>query len=146
MKQYWLKFHATGQHWIWVEPRGMVQPIAHNQVEMETRYLLVWFSQSQRLCLKWRIKMAAPTKLHQAGSEGIWNNYVDIQQKLMQFRFIISLCSCGYISLGDPTWQDEVWRRILQNTNSWFLTEALKSMHTLFLPTKSAGARLFHWY
>ncbi len=25
------------------------------------------------------------------GSEGLWNNYVDIQQKIMQFRFIISV-------------------------------------------------------
>ncbi len=27
MKQYCLKFHASGQRWIRVEPRGMVQPI-----------------------------------------------------------------------------------------------------------------------
>ncbi len=52
MKQYLLKFHATVQRWIQVEPLGMVQPITHNLVEMETRYHLVWFSQSQRLCLK----------------------------------------------------------------------------------------------
>ncbi len=32
--------------------------------------------------------------------EGIWNNYVHIEQKIMQFRFIISLCTLGYISLG----------------------------------------------
>ncbi len=60
--------------------------------------------------------------------------------------FTISLYTCGYISLGDPTWQDDVSRKILLNTNSWYLTEALESMHTLFLPTKSAAARLFHWY
>ncbi len=38
MKQYCLKFHALEQRWIRVEPCGMVQPIAHNQVETETRY------------------------------------------------------------------------------------------------------------
>ncbi len=131
MKQYWLKFHASGQHSIRVEPHGMVQPIAHNQVEMETRYHVVWFSQSQRLCSKWRINAHEATP-EAPGSEGIWNNYVDIQQKIMQFRFIISLCTCEYISLGNLTWQDEVWRRILLNTNSWYLTEALEIMHTLF--------------
>ncbi len=128
MKQYWLKFYSTEQRWIRVESHGIVQPIAHNQVEKETRYHMIRFSQSQRLCSKWRIKMAAPMKLHQApGSEGIWNNYVDIQPKIMQFRLTISLCTCGYISLGDLTWQDEVWRRILLNANSWYLAEALKS-------------------
>ncbi len=81
-----------------------------------------------------------------ANSEGIWNNYVDIQQKFMQVRFITSLCTWGYISLGYPTWQHEVWRKILLNTNSWHLTEPFESMHTLFLPTKSAAAHLFHWY
>ncbi len=147
IKQYWLKFHAAGQRWIRVEPPGMVKPITHNQVETETRYHVVWFSQSQRLCSKWQIKMAVPTKLHQVpGSERIWNNYVDIQQKIMQFRFIISLYTCGCIFLGDPTWLDEVWRRIFLNTNSWYLTEALESIHTLFLPTKSSGAHLFQLY
>ncbi len=151
MKQYWLQFHASDQDWIRVEPRGMVQPIAHNLVRMETRYHMVWFSQSQQLCSKWRIKMVAPMKPHTlviifANSEGISNNYFDIQQKIMLFRFIISLCTWGYISLGDPTCQHEVWRKILLNTNSWYLTKALKSMHTLFLPTNSAAACLFHWY
>ncbi len=35
-----------GQRWIRVEPLGMVQPITHNLVETETRYHVVWFSQS----------------------------------------------------------------------------------------------------
>ncbi len=48
--------------------------------------------------------------------EGIWNNYVDIEHKIMQVRFIIFLCTWGYISLGDLTWQHEVWRKILLNT------------------------------
>ncbi len=64
IKQYWLKFYASGQRWIRVEPHGMVQPIAHDLVATETRYHVVLFSQWQRLCLKWRIKMAAPTKPH----------------------------------------------------------------------------------
>ncbi len=33
-----------------------------------------------------------------ANSEGIWNNYVDIQQKIMQVRFIIFLSTWGYNS------------------------------------------------
>ncbi len=33
IKQYCLKFHASGQCWIQVEPCGMVQPITHNLVE-----------------------------------------------------------------------------------------------------------------
>ncbi len=32
MKQHGLKFHASGQLSIRVEPRGMVQPITHNLV------------------------------------------------------------------------------------------------------------------
>ncbi len=35
MKQYWLKFHASGQRWIRMEPRGMVQPITHNLVHQK---------------------------------------------------------------------------------------------------------------
>ncbi len=77
--------------------------------------------------------------------ENIWNNYVDIQQKIMQVRFIIFLSNCGYNSLGVPTRQHEVWWKILLNTNSWYLTEAFESMHTLFLLTKSA-VHIFHWY
>ncbi len=50
--------------------------------------------------------------------EGIWNNYVDIEEKILQFRFIISLCTWGYISIGDPTWQHEVWRKTHLNTNA----------------------------
>ncbi len=119
MKQYWLKFHASGQRWIRVELCGMVQPITHNLVKMETRYYMVWFSQSQRLCSKWQIKMAAPTKPHAltiifANSEGIWNNYSDIQQKIMQVRFIILLCTQGYNSLVDPIRQHNVWRKTCQ--------------------------------
>ncbi len=118
MKQYWLKFHASGQHWIRVEPHGMVQPIAHNLVEMETRYHMVWFSQLQRLCSKWRIKMVVPTKPHKlaiifANSEGIWNNYVDIQKKIMQVRFIILLCTWGYNSVVDPIMQHDVWGKLV---------------------------------
>ncbi len=63
--------------------------------------------------------------------ERIWNNYVDIEQKITQVRFIISLSTRGYNSLGDLTRQHRVWRKILLNTNSWYLTEAFKNMHTL---------------
>ncbi len=147
MKQYWLKFHASRQCWIRVEPRSMVQPITHNLVETETRYHMVWFSQSQWLCSKWQIKMAAPTKPNAlaiifANSEWIWNNYVDIQQKIMKFRFIISLCTWGYISLGDPTWRDEVWRKTCLNTN-WSKRHLVKR---IFFPTKSAAVHLFYQY
>ncbi len=45
--------------------------------------------------------------------ERIWNNYVEIQWKNMQVIFIILLCIRGYNSLGDPTRQHEVWRKIL---------------------------------
>ncbi len=64
-------------------------------------------------------------------TEGIWNNYVDIQQKIMQVRFNIFLSTWGYNSLGDPTRQHEVWRKILLNTNSSYLTEAFESMHVI---------------
>ncbi len=64
----------------------------------------------------------------------------------MQVRINIFLSTWGYNSLGDPTRQHEVWKKILLNTNSWYLTEAFESMHTLFLPTKSAAAHLFHLY
>ncbi len=116
MKQYCLKFRAPGQRWIRVEPCGMVQPITLNLVKTETRYQVVWFSQSQRLCSKWRIKIVAPKKPHSlaiifVNSEGIWNNYVDIQPKIMQVRFIILLCTRGYNSLVDPIRQHDVWRK-----------------------------------
>ncbi len=44
-------------------------------------------------------------------SKEIWNNYVDIEQKIMQVRLIISLCTWGYNSLGDPIRQHEVWKK-----------------------------------
>ncbi len=34
--------------------------------------------------------------------EGIWNNHIDIQQKNMQVRFIMFLCTRGYNFLGNP--------------------------------------------
>ncbi len=46
-----------------------------------------------------------------ANSEGIWNNYVYIQQKIMQVRFIILLCTQENNSLVDPTKQHDVWRK-----------------------------------
>ncbi len=55
---------------------------------------------------------------------GIWTNYIDIEEKIMQVRFIIFLSTWGYNSLGDLTRQHEVWRKILLNTNGWYLTKA----------------------
>ncbi len=147
MKQYWLKFHALGQHWIWVEPHGMVQPITHNLVETETRYHVEWFILSQRLCSKWRIKMVVPTKPHAldinfANSEGIWNNYVDIQQKIMQVRFIILLCTQGYISLIDPIRQHNVWRKTRRAEGKLVARRDCGK----FILTKSTVVRLFLQY
>ncbi len=147
MKQYWLKFHASEQDWIRVEPRGMVQPIAHNLVETETRYHVVWFSQSQRLCSIWQIKMAAPTKPQAlaiifANSEGIWNNYVDIQQKMMQVRSIILLHIWGYNSLVDPITQHDVWRETRWAEGKLVVCRDCEK----FILTKSAAVRLFLQY
>ncbi len=44
--------------------------------------------------------------------EGIWNNYIDIQQKNMQVRFSMILCAHGYYSLNYLTLHCKVW-----NTN-----------------------------
>ncbi len=82
-----------------------------------------WYGSANRSCNDVN-KMAAPIRTLQAVLllckliEGIWNNYVNIEQKIMQIRFTISLCTWGYISLGDPTWQDDVWRKI-QTVNIW---------------------------
>ncbi len=76
--------------------------------------------------------------------EGIWNNYVDIQDQNMHVIFIILLCTRGYNFLGDPNRQHKVWRKILLKTNRSYLTEAFENM--LFLPTKSAAVCLFDWY
>ncbi len=43
----------------------------------------------------------------------IWNNYVEIHRKHMQVRIIIFRRTRWYNSLGDPTRQHEVWRKIL---------------------------------
>ncbi len=136
MKRYWLKFHAMGQRSIRVEPRGMVRPIRYNlfhwkqdgsahttwytKVKVGNFCWTTWYGSANRSGND--IKMAGPVctstylifcKLF----EGIWNNYVDIEQKIMQIRFIIFLCTWGYISLGDLTWQHKVWRKTRLNTN-----------------------------
>ncbi len=163
MKQYWVKFHASGQCSIRVEPCGMVQPIIHKVVHRKqdgSKMVYVdnfrwttWYGSANHSCHNVN-KMVVPIRLQAVLLlckliEGIWNNYIDIEQKIMQVTFSISLCTWGYISLGDPTRQ-EVWRKILLNTNSWYLTERPKPwkacMHTLFLLTKSAAVHLFHWY
>ncbi len=45
--------------------------------------------------------------------EGISCNYFDIQQNIMQVRFIIFLSTWKYHSLGDPPRQHEVWFLLL---------------------------------
>ncbi len=45
--------------------------------------------------------------------EGIWNNYIDMEQQVVQVIFIIFLSTWGYNSLGDTTRQHEVWKKIL---------------------------------
>ncbi len=147
IKQYWLKFHALGQRWIRQEPCGIVQPITHNLVETKTRYHVVCFGQSQWLCSKWRIKMAVPTKAHMLAiifenSEGIWNNYVDIQQKIMQVRYIILLCTWGYNSLVDPIRQHDVWRKTDQAEGKLVARRDCGK----FILTKSAAVSLFLQY
>ncbi len=139
MKQYWLKFHASGQRWIRVERCGRVQVITHNLVETETRYHVVWFSQSQRLCLKWRIKMATPTKPYTLVI--IFANS-DIQQKIMQVRFIILLCTRGYNSLVDPIRQHNVWRKTRQAEGKLVARRDCGK----FIQTKSAAVWLFIQY
>ncbi len=56
--------------------------------------------------------------------EGIWNNYVDIQQKNIIVRFIMILCTRGHKSLGD-------------------LTRSLKEKHVLNYNWTEASA--MHW-
>ncbi len=41
--------------------------------------------------------------------EGIWNNYVDIQQKNIQVRFFMFLRGRGYNSLSHPALHYKVW-------------------------------------
>ncbi len=149
MKQYWLKFHASGQRNGYIDssvttwygstnhmtlsyankmtvpiPRGMVQPITAAVLE-----------NSAMTDKDGTLHPHASS--HFANSEGIWNNYVDIQQQIMQIRFIIFLSTWGCKSLGDPTRQHKVWWKILLNRNSWYLTETFESIHTLFLQTIS---------
>ncbi len=86
--------------------------------------------------------------LYELCLEGLFTYQQSIlpQHTLTYQRFIISLCTWGYNSLSDLTRQHKVWRKILLNTKSWYRREDFESMHTLLLPTKSAAARLFHWY
>ncbi len=81
-----------------VGPCGMVQPIA--------AAVLKTFTMTNK------DGGIHPCTMLAANSEGIWNNYVDIQDINMQVRFIIFLSTWGY-SLGDPTRQHKVWRKIL---------------------------------
>ncbi len=45
--------------------------------------------------------------------EGIWNNYVYIEQSHAGYIYYLFLSTCGYNSLGNPTRQHEVWKKIL---------------------------------
>ncbi len=83
-----------------VRPRGMVQPIAVAMTK-----------------IKWRRPSVHPAPHSIAFClrtlERIWNNYIDIEQKVMQIEFIIFLSTWGYNSLGDSTRQHEVRKKIL---------------------------------
>ncbi len=138
MKQHWLKFHASGQCSIRVEPRGMVQPIIHNLVhwKQDGSDHTMWYRKVKVGNFRWTTygsanrscndvnKIAAPFSTSWIAFclqtlEGIWNNYVDMEQKIMQIRFIISLCTCRYISLGDLTWKHKVSKskyKLIQTT------------------------------
>ncbi len=48
--------------------------------------------------------------------ERIWNNYIEINWKSMQVRFIMLLCTQRYTSLADLTRQHEVWWTTHLNT------------------------------
>ncbi len=133
MKQLWLKFYASGQRLIWVEPHGMVQPITHNLVcrKQDGRARTMWYTSATSIglrgmvqpipgamtCIRWRCPSVHPAPHTIAFClqtlEGIWNNYVDLEQKHMQVIFIIFLSTWGYNSLGDPTRQHKVWKKIL---------------------------------
>ncbi len=43
--------------------------------------------------------------------KGIWINYVDIQDKSIQVRFTMPLCTREYNSPGDPTRQYKVGKK-----------------------------------
>ncbi len=52
--------------------------------------------------------------------EGIWNNYIDIEQKIMQFRFIISFCTLlSHFSRRS----DLAARRLKENTSKYKLIQ-----------------------
>ncbi len=132
MKQYWLKFHATVQRWIRVEPHGIVQPITNNQVELETRYHMVWFSQSLRLWSKWRIKMVAPTKLHQTLKEYEIIRLI-YNRKSCSFRFIISVHLWIYFSRRS----DLAGRSLKENTSKYkqLISDQSLGKHAYTIPS-----------
>ncbi len=142
MNQYWFKFHDIGEL-LCVNQLNCLR-LCVQQFPWDH---MVWFSLSQYTSGNDVNKKATPfctstcflfCKLF----EGIWNNYIDIEQKIIQVTFIISLCTWGYISLANPIWQYEVSRKQRLNTNwsKWHLVKRI------FLPTKSAAVRLFLWY
>ncbi len=80
--------------------------------------------------------------------KGIWNNYVEIQWKIMQVIFIIFWCIWGKNSLSDPTRQHKVWRKKLLHyhyvNTKWSHWKHITQR--IFLPIKSTAVCLFHWY
>ncbi len=74
-----------------------------------------WYCSANHSCSDVN-KMAAPISRSSSTQycfcfqtfEGIWNNYVDIEQKVMQVIFIIFLSTWGYNSLGYPTRQQKM--------------------------------------
>ncbi len=73
--------------------------------------------------------------------EKIWNNYIKMQWKSMQVIFIMFWCMQGYKSLGDPTRQHEVWRKMLLHVN---ITPKQKHLQRIFFLTKSAAVCLYY--
>ncbi len=148
MKQYWLKFHASGQHCGYIDssgtrwygsapiPRGMV-PIPCGIVQPITEAVLKTFAMTNK-----------NGTLHpHAGSHFCTLKEYEIITLIYNRKScrldLLFFWAPGAIR---PCRQHKVWRKILLNTNSWYLTEAFESMHTLFLLTKSAAACLFQWY
>ncbi len=83
--------------------------------------------------------------------EGIWNNYVDIQQKNMQVRFIIILHVWWYNSLSHATLHYEGWSTNVSKCKSIQIGQPdqlfqVKSFITVFLSQfGNILSTILHW-
>ncbi len=116
MKQYWFKFHAAGQRCGYIDSSISVLSVWQflwNHV--------VWFIQSQRLCSKHFVMTNKDGAHHPSTSWFfLWRN-------MKQLHWYTRYKHVGYVhyafvhprynSLGDPTRQYEVWKKIHLNTN-----------------------------